>query len=593
MYRKNDIIELGGTKYTLKEQKGSGGSGTVWCVESEGYKYAVKFITSDNQSKIARFESEILFCKYTTHRNIVKVISEGHYKNKPCYVMPYYSKTLRDVINQEKDTETIIKYILNICSAIKYIHKKGIIHRDIKPENILIDNRNLVLADFGIAHFKSYGLTNNGDWLANRNYMAPEQKIKNNASNVEQAADIYALGLIINECFTKQNPAGSRFKLIAKDYPLLSDLDTLVVNMITQNSEDRLNIDTVEAELKFIRGKFKRSIQQVNSILKEQDCPEFIDKPVLKKIFRRATEDILIGKYLFCNHEFDEIKKYNYNWHMKIGYSVDGFLFNLYVQEQIFSLCKAKFEYESNIYREGSWYRTLDLENNVEHKLLYKQMALILAKYKLYDQGESLLDLSSTIFKYFSACTDYHCKEILHSIINVESKAGENLKNAPILWIVATLKSGINENMNFLLNSFDGLAGKYEFNFTEHISVNWNKTKDYLINDDDDVLFDSSYLENEEKEQKILSEFQNKWKVKSNRLNNDYYSIKFNTYKQYQKFRKHALEISHPHYIFEGDVLDILANSDFIGGMVELKLRRIFDIPITLAKIIGLKKIVE
>lgn len=275
MYRKNNIIELEDIKYILKEQKGSGGSGTVWCVESDGNKYAIKFITSDNQSKKNRFESEISFCRRTSHKNIVKVIANGHYKNNPCYVMPYYSKTLRDVINQEKDTDTLVKYIQNICSAVKYIHKKKIIHRDIKPENILIDSKNLVLADFGIAHFKNYVLTNNGDWLANRNYMAPEQKMKNNARNIEQAADIYALGLIINECFTKQNPSGSRFKLIADYYPLLSDLDTLVGNMTTQNPKDRLSIETVEAELKFIHGKFKRNIQQVNSILREHECPAF------------------------------------------------------------------------------------------------------------------------------------------------------------------------------------------------------------------------------------------------------------------------------------------------------------------------------
>lgn len=88
----------------------------------------------------------------------------------------------------------------------------------------MIKGSDLVLADFGISHFKVYGITKDGELLANRNYIAPEQKLKNNATKISLAADIYALRLIINECFTKHNPAGSKFKLIADTYPLLSEL---------------------------------------------------------------------------------------------------------------------------------------------------------------------------------------------------------------------------------------------------------------------------------------------------------------------------------------------------------------------------------
>lgn len=47
--------------------------------------------------------------------------------------MMHYPNTLRDIINEEKDPEILIKYILKICNAVKYIHSKQIIHRDIKP----------------------------------------------------------------------------------------------------------------------------------------------------------------------------------------------------------------------------------------------------------------------------------------------------------------------------------------------------------------------------------------------------------------------------------------------------------------------------
>lgn len=230
MAKKQQIVEIDGVEYKLIEHKGSGGSGSVWGAEAGANKYAIKFFKPETVTtdRLARFKQEITFIKSSNHRNIIKVIADGEYDGSTCYVMPHYTRTLRDVINEETDSDILLTFLLGICSALKYIHRKGIKHRDIKPENILIDGSMLVLADFGVAHFKNHHITKKGDLLANRNYTAPEQKLRNNALNVDEAADIYAFGLIINECFTKQNPAGTAFELIADSYPLLYELDHLV-----------------------------------------------------------------------------------------------------------------------------------------------------------------------------------------------------------------------------------------------------------------------------------------------------------------------------------------------------------------------------
>lgn len=586
-------ITIGNTNYELIKTIGNGGSGVVWKAQSNGHEYAVKVINSDDDIKIARFREEIKFCKNGNHKNIIKIIADGKLDGKPCYVMPLYLQTFKDLIDTEKDIDLLIAFILKLCGALKYIHNKRIFHRDVKPENILITNKDLVLADFGIAHFKDFKLTKKGDLLANRNYAAPEQKQKNNANNITEAVDIFALGLIINECFTKQNPSGSDFKLIADSHPLYADLDNLVANMIKQNPEDRLNIDSIITEIKFIHHKIKQNLEDIATVLKEQT--ELLDfkKPVLRSIIRRASEDILFGEILFSSKSAKELNKYNHNWHMKVGFNVDNFLFNLYVQEQIHALCKGKFEYESNVYRRNHWHKGLDLENCEEHKSLYEKINDILAKYKLTENGERLFDLSGEILKYFSACADYHCKEIIKSIEQEEDLANNNLKNAPIIWIVQALKSSLRQSIEYLLNGIDGLAGRYDFNFTEHISINLEHTETYLDNYDDTELLDNHYKEKETQIQKILFELQKKWKVICNRLNEDDYSIKFKSYKQYEKFRKYALELSSPYYIFEGDVMHILKYPNFVGNMVELKLGRIFDIPDTLAKIVGLRKIDE
>ncbi|MDD2982098.1 MAG: serine/threonine-protein kinase [Crocinitomicaceae bacterium] len=589
--KKGEQINIDQATYELIESIGNGGSGVVWKAKCNGNEYAIKFINSADTKKIKRFEKEIEFCKIGNHKSIIKVIADGKHNDKPCYVMPLYPQTLRDLIAIEKDENVLISFILKLCGALKYIHKKGIFHRDIKPENILIKGRNLVLADFGIAHFKDFKLTEKGELLVNRNYAAPEQKTKDNANNITEAADVFALGLIINECFTKQNPLGSDFKLIAHSYPLYAELDNLVTNMIRQNPEDRPSVDSVITEIKFIHHEIKQNLEDIaNNLRKQTQFPQ-IKKSVLRTIIRRASEDILFGKILFASKSYKELKKYNHNWHMKIGYAVDDFLFNLYVQERIHALCKAKFEYESYRYSKSNWHKALDLDNNEVHKSLYQQINNILANYELQNNGESLFDLSGEILKYFSACADYHCKEILESIKQAEDLAQTNLKNAPIIWIVQTLKSGIIQNLGYLLNGINGLGGRYDFYFIEHISISPERIMSYLYNDDSTELLDIHYQIKETQIQEILSNFQKKWKVTYNRIDEEKFSIKFKTYDQYEKFRKYALELSRPHYIFEGDVMDILKHPNFTGNMVELKLNRIFDIPDTIAKIIGQREI--
>jgi len=578
--KKGFIISNDDVNYTLIEQIGNGGSGVVWKTQANGNDYAIKFINSIDENKIERFNQELTFCKSNQNKNIISIIADGKFEETRYYIMPLYLKTLRNVINEEKDADVLVKYIFQLCSAVNFIHKHkaGVIHRDIKPENILIDGKQLVLADFGIAHFNDSTLTKKGDLLANREYSAPEQKIKNNVNNIGKPADIYALGLIINECFTKQNPAGSSFRTIAHDYPLYHEFDTLVSNMIKQNANERFSIDTVIAELKFIYGNIKQNLQEIKEGLLSVDYPRNISKITLNKIIKRASKDLLFAKTVFENKSVEEIGKYNCNWHMKIGYKVDYFMFNLYMQEKLFEVCKRKFDYESNPIH---MYEPLNLQGNEEHKQIFQQLKNILAQYPLNNGFESQFDLSGRILKYFISCCDYHCQEILGNIQSEPflRQAREHLLNAPVLGIVCSLKDTIRENMGSLS----------DYNLTEHVHINWDRTQDFEINDDETELFESIYKDEDNQANAILAEFKKQWKIIYNGIDGENYSIKFRSYSQFNKFRKFALQLSKPYYIFEGDVLDIVNHPNYANGIVEIKLGRVFDIRNTLAKILGLR----
>ncbi|MGB7749457.1 MAG: serine/threonine-protein kinase, partial [Verrucomicrobiia bacterium] len=119
-----------------------------------------------------------------------------------------------------------------ICDALQFAHDQGIVHRDIKPENILLDRRGRVkVADFGLAKLvggsgragsplpaagtreddSAHGVTRPTDTLSDAgkvmgtpDYMAPEQK--EHPGEVDNRADIYALGVVFYQMLTGELP---------------------------------------------------------------------------------------------------------------------------------------------------------------------------------------------------------------------------------------------------------------------------------------------------------------------------------------------------------------------------------------------------
>ena len=265
------IMRVNGLEYEVSSDEGilgQGGQGTVWRVVREGRQYAIKKITlrSDKKHKAQyeRIRQEVEYCKKFHSENIVRIIDseeclvdEANQKVLLSYVMPRYSCTLRDYIAPEVSLDIKFSLLSQLFSAVAQIHDDHIVHRDIKPENVLVDEscERAVLADFGIAHFDGVDVTADNDMLMNRYYYAPEQR-KGEATNVTSSADVFSLGLILNEMFTLNVPRGESYRKIADEYPLLSELDDLVVKMTVQDPDERLEARMAKLELERIIDSF-------------------------------------------------------------------------------------------------------------------------------------------------------------------------------------------------------------------------------------------------------------------------------------------------------------------------------------------------
>jgi serine/threonine-protein kinase len=103
-----------------------------------------------------------------------------------------------------------IDIALQITRGLEAVHAHGIVHRDLKPANIFVTSSGTVkLLDFGVAKLteRVAGMksieTAQGVIVGTASYMSPEQAT---ADVVDHRTDIYALGVILYEIVTGQNP---------------------------------------------------------------------------------------------------------------------------------------------------------------------------------------------------------------------------------------------------------------------------------------------------------------------------------------------------------------------------------------------------
>jgi serine/threonine protein kinase len=239
--------------YDAKVILGEGGAGIVYGgIDPEGVDIAIKVLASDRASgdKRRRFKNEIGFLSRVKHKNIVNILDHGVYKSEksgalqPFYVMPRYSGSLRDLISGGINHKTAFDYFIHLLDGVEAAHLNGVVHRDLKPENALYDEKtqNLSVADFGVADFTDDLLltlveTKANQRLANFQYAAPEQRVK--GGNVAVPADIYALGLMLNELFTRSVPHGTEFCRIESVAPEYAYLDKIIDAMLRQNPSER------------------------------------------------------------------------------------------------------------------------------------------------------------------------------------------------------------------------------------------------------------------------------------------------------------------------------------------------------------------
>ena len=199
-------------RYEVLSELGRGGMATVYKAHdpSVDREVAVKVLPHeflhDPQFR-GRFEREIKTVAQLEHPAIVPVYDVGEEDGQPFFVMRNMTGgSLSDMLKQGafslEDTARIVE---RLCKGLAYAHKKGVVHRDLKPGNVLFDsNGEAFISDFGVAKLADAAQNMTGSGIVGTPaYMSPEQA---QSGKVDARADIYAMGVIIYEMLTGQQP---------------------------------------------------------------------------------------------------------------------------------------------------------------------------------------------------------------------------------------------------------------------------------------------------------------------------------------------------------------------------------------------------
>ena len=237
--------------------------------ENSNEEYAYKRVNiKANEEEKKKILNYIEILKKINHPNVI-LLKGAYYSAQKKYlnIITEYAdegslQTKIDELNERNekdetkeylDETTLINLLVQICLALKYIHKNNILHRDIKPSNIyLMKNNNDYIAklgDFDVAKILSPTLKYTKTKVTTPQYLAPE--IIDN-KEYDSKADIWSLGVTFYQLITlslpyegnteeemKENIYKGNIMKIPKDCIIDSNFINLINQMLSIKPDER------------------------------------------------------------------------------------------------------------------------------------------------------------------------------------------------------------------------------------------------------------------------------------------------------------------------------------------------------------------
>ncbi|KAL2601814.1 hypothetical protein AAZV13_10G188500 [Glycine max] len=193
----------------LGEKIASGSSGDLYRGVYLGEDVAVKVLRSEqlNDALEDEFAQEVAILRQVHHKNVVRFIGACTKCPHLCIITEYMpGGSLYDYVHKNHNVlelSQLLKFAIDVCKGMEYLHQSNIIHRDLKTANLLMDTHNVVkVADFGVARFLNQGGVMTAETGTYR-WMAPEVI---NHQPYDQKADVFSFSIVLWELVTAKVP---------------------------------------------------------------------------------------------------------------------------------------------------------------------------------------------------------------------------------------------------------------------------------------------------------------------------------------------------------------------------------------------------
>jgi serine/threonine-protein kinase len=257
---------LGG-RYQVGELLGYGGMAEVHHGHDLrlGREVAIKLLRIDlarDATFQMRFGREAQNAAALNHPAIVAVYDTGEERAPTGESLPYIvmefvnGRTLKEVLTAEGPLlpRRALEISADICAALEFSHRHGIIHRDIKPGNVMLTQTGQVkVMDFGIARALASGastMTQTSAVIGTAQYLSPEQA---RGEPVDARSDVYATGCVVYELltghppFVGDNPVSVAYQHVREDpkppstsnRDVTPDVDAIVLKALSKNPLNR------------------------------------------------------------------------------------------------------------------------------------------------------------------------------------------------------------------------------------------------------------------------------------------------------------------------------------------------------------------
>jgi Tol biopolymer transport system component/tRNA A-37 threonylcarbamoyl transferase component Bud32 len=190
-------------RYRILGRIGQGGFAVVYHARDTllDFEVAIKeFVppATDDPEREKRILAEAHAAFKLSHAHIVATHNFFEESDNFYLVMEYMSGgSLEDALQQRHHLPLgdVVRIAREVCEGLSFAHGHGIVHCDLKPANILFAaDGTAKVADFGIAHVSSLGITTHPLYAGTWEYMSPEQL---EGERSDPRIDLYALGAVL------------------------------------------------------------------------------------------------------------------------------------------------------------------------------------------------------------------------------------------------------------------------------------------------------------------------------------------------------------------------------------------------------------